>query len=303
MPGGIVMQEIRQAGKIAAQNFLGWFHNPKVLTVFFMGFVLSMMLSDEMMSYARTYETTLQMLEPFIWTYGDSTSVMLSSLLLILLFGDIPFVDQETPYQLIRTRRKIWIFGQILYVIGATVLYNLFLVLIQAVLAIPYAFTGNVWSKTAAMLGYSGAANGVVPVSVKTMESALPYECAFKVFLLMLCYSLLIVSVMLFLNLTIGRGIGIFGAFAINLYGYLLTPDVIKKFVPMEGALEYRANVLCGWLSPLNHATFPMHNFGYDYLPGMEISFGIFTGAIIFLIALSIWSMRSYNFNFAQMDE
>lgn len=297
------MQEIRQACKIAAQNYLGWRYNPRVWSVFFMGFVLSMMLSDEIISYAQTYETSLQMLEPFIWTYGDATSVMLSSLLLVLMFGDIPFVSQETPYCLVRTKRSVWLGGQILYVIGTTVIYNMFLAAVQTVLSMPYAFVGNVWSKTAAMLGYSGAADGVVPVSVKTMEISLPYACAFQVFLLMLSYSLFIVLVILFLNLMIGRGIGIIGAFAVNLYGFLLTPDVIKKLIPMGGTLEYRANVLCGWLSPLNHATFPMHNFGYDYLPEMRISFGIIMGIVIILTVLSLWSMRRYNFSFEQIDE
>ena len=31
--------------------------------------------------------------------------------------------------------------------------------------------------------------------------------------------------------------------------------------------LMYKANVAVGWLSPLNQATYQMHNFGYDLLP------------------------------------
>ena len=69
------------------------------------------------------YETILQVFEPFIWTYGDASSVMLSSLLLILLFADMPFISQATPYWLVRTKRKIWLAGQIIYVILATVIY------------------------------------------------------------------------------------------------------------------------------------------------------------------------------------
>ncbi|MDO4339076.1 MAG: hypothetical protein Q4C91_13495 [Eubacteriales bacterium] len=297
------MQEIRQVYKVAARNYSGWMHNLRVWAVFFMAFALGIMLSDEMLTYARTYETSLQILEPFIWTYGDAASVMLSSLLLVLLFADIPFISQETPYQLIRTKRSIWLTGQIVYIICTTILYNLFLFLVQAVLAMPFAFMGNVWSETAAMLGYSGISKGRVPVSVKTMESAMPYECALQVFLLMLCYSLFIASVMLFLNLVIGQGGGIFGAFAINICGYLLTPDIIQKLFSMDMGLEYRANVLCGWLSPLNHATFSMHNFGYDYLPEIGVSFGIFIGMVIILAVLSVLAMRRYDFSFMQTNE
>lgn len=297
------MREIRQAFQLVGQNFLGWRKNPRIMITFLLAFVLCLLLSDEVMTQARRYETLLQILEPFIWTYGDAASVMLSSLLLIVLFADMPFVNQETPYLLIRTRRSVWLAGQILYVAAATVLYNLFLAVVQAAFAAPFAFVGNVWSRTAAMLGYGGAARGVVPVSVKTMESTLPYECALQVFLLMLCYSLFIVSVMLFLNLVMGNAAGIIGAFAVNLYGFLLNPKLFQELLHLTENQSYRANILCGWLSPLNHATFPMHNFGYDYLPKVGISIVIFIMMIIVLIAASGMGMRTYNFTFIQIDE
>lgn len=163
--------------------------------------------------------------------------------------------------------------------------------------------SGNVWSKTAALLGYGGASKGIVPVSVKTMEQALPYECAFQIFLLMLCYSLFIAVLMLCLNLLIGNAAGVIGAFVVNLYGFLLNPNLFEKLLHLTENQLYRANVLCGWLSPLNHATFPMHNFGYDYLPEIRTSIGIFLAAIILLMILSSIKMRTYSFTFIQMDE
>lgn len=270
---------------------------------FLLAFVLCLFLSDEVLTYSRRYETSLQILELFIWTYGDAASVMLSSLLLVLLFADMPFVNQETPYQLIRTKRSVWLAGQLVYVIAATILYNLFLVIVQSVFAAAFAFPGNVWSKTAALLGYGGASKGIVPVSVKTMEQVLPYECALQVFLLMLCYSLFIAAVMLCLNLLIGNAAGVIGAFAVNLYGFLLNPNLFQKLFHLTENQLYRANVLCGWLSPLNHATFPMHNFGYDYLPEISTSIGMFLAAIILLMILSSIKMRTYSFTFIQMDE
>ena len=281
------MCNIRQIFQLAGQKFSGWKRNPRIVMTFLLAFVLCL----------------FQILEPFIWTYGDAASVMLSSLLLVLLFADMPFVNQETPYQLIRTKRSVWLAGQLVYVVAATILYNLFLVIVQSVFAAAFAFPGNVWSKTAALLGYGGASKGIVPVSVKTMENVLPYECALQIFLLMLCYSLFIAAVMLFLNLLIGNAAGVIGAFAVNLYGFLLNPNLFQKLFHLTENQLYRANVLCGWLSPLNHATFPMHNFGYDYLPEISTSIGIFLAAIILLMILSSIKMRTYSFTFIQMDE
>lgn len=297
------MRDVKQAFRIAGQNFSGWGKNPRIWMTFLLAAVLCLMLSDQIISRAVKYETILQVFEPCIWTYGDASSVMLSSLLLILLFADMPFISQATPYWLVRTKRKVWLAGQIIYVILATAIYNIFLAAMLGIMGAPFSFTGNVWSETAAMLGYGGGESITVPVSIKTMESSTPYGCAAVVFGLVLLYTLFIAVLMLFLNLTAGNMAGVIGAFAVSLYGLLLNPDMLRKLFHFTENQAYRANVLCGWLSPLNHAAFPMHSFGYDYLPGIGVSMSLFVVLITALIILSAVRIRSYNFSFAQMNE
>lgn len=297
------MRDVKQAFRIAGQNFSGWGKNPRIWMTFLLAAVLCLMLSDQIISRAVKYETILQVFEPFIWTYGDASSVMLSSLLLILLFADMPFISQATPYWLVRTKRKVWLAGQIIYVILATAIYNIFLAAMLGIMGAPFSFTGNVWSETAAMLGYGGGESITVPVSIKTMESSTPYGCAAVVFGLVLLYTLFIAVLMLFLNLTAGNMAGVIGAFAVSLYGLLLNPDMLRKLFHFTENQAYRANVLCGWLSPLNHAAVPMHSFGYDYLPGIGVSMSLFVVLITALIILSAVRIRSYNFSFAQMNE
>lgn len=297
------MRDVKQAFRIAGQNFSGWGKNPRIWMTFLLAAVLCLMLSDQIISRAVKYETILQVFEPFIWTYGDASSVMLSSLLLILLFADMPFISQATPYWLVRTKRKVWLAGQIIYVILATAIYNIFLAAMLGIMGAPFSFTGNVWSETAAMLGYGGGESITVPVSIKTMESSTPYSCAAVVFGLVLLYTLFIAVLMLFLNLTAGNMAGVIGAFAVSLYGLLLNPDMLRKLFHFTENQAYRANVLCGWLSPLNHAAFPMHSFGYDYLPGIGVSMSLFVVLITALIILSAVRIRNYNFSFAQMNE
>lgn len=88
------MRDIKQAFWIAGQNFYGWKKSPRIWMTFILAAILCLMLSDQIISHAIKYETILQVFEPFIWTYGDASSVMLSSLLLILLFADMPFISQ-----------------------------------------------------------------------------------------------------------------------------------------------------------------------------------------------------------------
>lgn len=54
------------------------------------------------MMVAEYYDSPVQAFEPFIWTFGDASSILLCSLLLILLFMDLPKLSPFTPYMLLR---------------------------------------------------------------------------------------------------------------------------------------------------------------------------------------------------------
>ena len=105
------MRDIKQSFQIAFYNFRLWKKNPRVIMTFALAFVLCLMLSDKAVSLARSYGTNMQILEAFVWTFGDGNSIMISSLLLILLFADMPFISQGTPYYLYRTKRSLWVWG------------------------------------------------------------------------------------------------------------------------------------------------------------------------------------------------
>ena len=56
------------------------------------------LLSDKVVNLAEKFDTSMQLFEPFIWTFGDSNSILLSSMILIFLFADMPFVTNATPF-------------------------------------------------------------------------------------------------------------------------------------------------------------------------------------------------------------
>ena len=104
----------RQVGAVAQYNFRCWHKNPRIFLTFALAFVLCFLLSDKAVRFAEEYETTMQLVEAFIWTFGDSNSILLSSLLLLLLFADMPFITPGTPFYLMRINRKTWVAGQAL---------------------------------------------------------------------------------------------------------------------------------------------------------------------------------------------
>lgn len=293
------MTRLRQAFSVAGYNFRQWHRNPRVAVSFALAFILCFLLSDKVVSFAESYETTTQLLEPFIWTFGDSDSILLVSLLLVFLFADMPFLSSGTPFYLMRTTRTLWLVGQVIYIAATTLLYLLFVLVSTVILCMQNSFIGNMWSETAAMLGYSGAGKAIaVPAAVKAMEMVTPMECALTIFLLMLLYTLLMVFFMLVFNLWKGQMSGMVSVLGFSLFGFLLSPDTFKTVLQLSESQEYIANVIVGWLSPLNQATFHLHNFGYDLLPRLWQTYLIFTMLILLCFVISWKIVRTYSFTF-----
>lgn len=293
------MTNMRVVLSITKMNFLEWKRNPRIITAFVLAFTFCVMLSGKALMFAKSYGTFMQIFEPFVWAFGDAKSIMLASLLLIFFFMDMPFVNEATPYYLLRINRRIWISAQLLYVGLVTIIYMCFLLGVFCLICAPISFVGNMWSETGALLGYSGVGTDIaLPASVKAMEISSPYQCVLTIFLLMLLYTLLGATLMMVFNLLKNKFGGVLSVFALNLYGLLLNPQSLRRVLDIPENLQYKANVLCGWISPLNHATYYMHNFGYDLLPRMWQSYLLFAVLILINIVLITILAKKYQFNF-----
>jgi hypothetical protein len=293
------MMKLKQVLAVTAYDFRQWMKNPRVVITFCLAFILCFLLSDKAVMFARMYDAPLQIVEAFIWTFGDANSLLLSSLLLLLLFADMPFLSSGTPFYLMRIDRKTWLAGQALYVSLATILYLVFVLVSTSLLCLSQSFVGNMWSETAAILGYSGTGQSVaLPALVKTLEMSTPYACMGTIFLLMLLYTLLMVFIMLLFNLWKGQLASIVSVGVFSLFGFLLNPQTLKVIFAIPDEMTYKANVAVGWLSPLNQATYHMHNFGYDLLPRLWQTYVIFVALIALCFFLSLRAVRKYNFNF-----
>ncbi len=297
------MHRLTQIWTVTVYNFRGWGKNPRIFITFALAFILCFLLSDKAVKFSLEYKTTMQIVEAFVWTFGDSNSILLASLLLVLLFADMPFLGAGVPYYLSRIRRSTWLWGQIVYICLATAIYMLFVLVSTSLVCMGQSFIGNMWSATAAILGYSGAGKAVaLPALVKTLEMSTPYECMGTIFLLMLLYTLLMVSIMLVVNVRRGQFWGVASVFMFSLYGFLLNPQTFNAFMHLDQEQMYIANLWAAWLSPLQHATYHMHNFGYDLLPRLWMTYAIFGVLIILCFFFALRAMRKYNFNFSGTD-
>ncbi len=296
-------EAIRQILLLTAVNFRRWRRSPQIWLAFGLGFVACFLLTNKTVLFAQAHETVLQMFEPFIWTFGDAKSILLISLCLLLLFADMPSLGAEVPLMLIRTTRRRWMAAQILYLALATLIFTAFLLLASCILCAQSGYPANIWSETAAILSYSPLGQKIaVPAFIKVLELTFPYPCTLHIFLLMLGYSMALAGLMFLGNLLRAR-LGMVLGIAYSGFGLFLNPDVISAWFHLSVYQSRKANILTGWLSPLNHATYYMHNFGYDNLPRLQTSYLIFTAAACIFFALAFRRSKKYAFCFTGTEK
>ncbi len=277
---------------------MGFFKNPRIIITFLFSFILCFFLSDRAMLVADYYDSPMQAFEPFIWTFGDAASILLCALLLILLFIDLPKLSPFTPYMLLRMKKRQWLLAQFFYIFFVTVFYMLYVFVVTGLLCMRKTYIGNIWSKTAALLAYSDMGKELsVPSTVKVMESTSPVECSVQIMLLLVCYALTLSFLMLFFQMKIGKKAAIAAGLSYSLFGFLLDPEVLADLLHKEEYQMFLMRRITGWISPLNHATYGMHDFGYDVLPSIGQSCLIFLGILLVLAGLSFWTLKKYNFS------
>ncbi|MBD5561011.1 MAG: hypothetical protein HDQ87_11820 [Clostridia bacterium] len=297
------MPELWQAAACCGYNFRLWRGSARVAVTFSFAFILCYFMTERAADFAREHQTHLQILEPFVWMFGDGTNILLCSLLLVLLLGDMPFISAGTPFFLLRTSRQAWLLGQVAYIVCSTLIYLLFVLASTCLLSAPVAFPGDQWSEAAALLGFSGLGQrSGIPVDTTTLKMGRPLECALVTFVLVLLYMLALGLLMMTVHLWKGRRWALAAVAAYSLWGLLLEPAFFAQIMHLPEGMLYRANVIAGWLSPLNQACYPMHSFGYDKLPRIWQSCVLFlTGsAALYLAARD--RVRRFSFLFTGTD-
>ena len=226
-------------------------------------------MTEKTVSLAHLFGTNIQVVEPFVWCFADSDSVLFASLALLLPLSQIPRLDAPASYLVFRAGRRNWILGQVVTTILVSIFYTVFLLISTCLLALGRVSLSNEWSDTATVMSFAPAQFEVALTVVRrTIKQTTPYACAGSIFLLMAQYMLLLSLLNLAVSLRFGKRAGMNVVIAVSLLSYLLTPERFMVWLGIEQeGLRYIANLCAAWLSPLQQATYTMHSFGYDQLP------------------------------------
>lgn len=270
--------------------------NPRIFCGFLLGFCLCCFLMQRIMECSVLFHTDIQIFELFIWCFADSDSILFVSLATLLFLFQIPRLDTPAYYLIFRKGKMDWLLGQALTSVLVSLSYTMFLLGSSMLLALDGSNVvwGNQWSDTATILSFAPE-NFQVALTVvrKTIKLTTPYDCAATIFFLMAQYILFLTLLNLLFSLMCGKKAGIVAVIVASLYGYLLNPEKLTALLHVPEEVRYIANVIAAWASPLNHATYAMHRFGYGGFPSMLQSHMVFGILNLGLLLGSCFSVRN----------
>ncbi|MBQ3865119.1 MAG: hypothetical protein II781_04705 [Clostridia bacterium] len=140
------MKWVKPVLSITMQNFRKWKQDCRVWIAF--GIVLILIHSvTKGLSGICAYTGVKSSPWIFPFLYAPYYNKLLFFFPLVLIFSNAPFIDRNQLYVLIRSGRVPWCLGQMLYIVLASALYFLFILLFSVVLNLDcMTFTGE-WGK------------------------------------------------------------------------------------------------------------------------------------------------------------
>ena len=111
---------------ICLQNLRKWSKDYRIWSIFALLFIVIQIYVDDIKKLSLYLDCDIPVwIFPFM--YSQYYTKVLFTVPIILLFCNAPFIDQNQLYIYIRSGRKKWLTGQILYIIAASFIYYLFI--------------------------------------------------------------------------------------------------------------------------------------------------------------------------------
>lgn len=281
-------------------NFRSIRKNPRVILGYALGFCLCFFLTQRVIELSSQFHTNIQVFEPFVWCFADTDSVLFASLALFLPLSQLPQMDIPSYYLLFRKGRVNWISGQILTAVLVSFAYALLLLGSSVLLTAGNSFWANHWSDTATVVSFAPEQFEVAMTVIrKTIKLTSPYECTCMIFFLIVQYLLFLTLLNLAVCLRFGKKAGMAAVISVSFGAYLLTPDQWMKWLHIPQQIEYTANTLAAWISPLSHAAYSMHSFGYGDFPSVLQSQVLFSCLHMLLFLFSCRTAKNMEFSFS----
>lgn len=202
---------------------------------------------------------------------------------IIFLFSNVPFINKNQPYVIIRSKRLFWVLGQILYIIMASGIYYIILIGTSIIMLLPnITFATDGWGKIINTLAQTNTGELIelqFGISEKIVTSYSPFQALGLSFLLNWGMASFMGLLMFAFSLKFNRKIGLFAGSMLLFFDLLVINAFPFKFY---------------YLSPVTFSRLAMLDpTGVSTLPKLTYPFIFFGIGIILLSVISVVSIRN----------
>ncbi len=169
------MSLFKSVGTICLQNIRKWKTDYRIWVIGILILVMIWIYIDDMNSVVTGIGSAMPIwIYPFI--YSQFHMKLIFTLPIILLFCNAPFIDSNQTFVFMRSGKRKWLCGQMLYVVMASGIYYIFLIIACLLSAI---FTGGEisleWGKTLTTIANSDAAGYLGAYYVEASRATIIY--------------------------------------------------------------------------------------------------------------------------------
>lgn len=262
------MNKIKQSLLIARCGLHETFTDTKmVILLLVIGFIYDNG-ARQMVEGAKQVGVPLGMTEAFIMCLNDWKYAILFLLGFMFLLVGVPRVNNEYIFFVQRAGKSIWLFGEVIHLFIAALLYTAMLLTVCIAGIATYSFIGNVWSDYVVdfEIKYRKIIGGKNTINASVFRYDYPYRTAVNAFCLMVLCLLVLGTIVLLFSIINKKTIGL-----------ILVVVLIGCMVIFSG---YR--IWWMWLIPTSHSVIALHHiyvfkkymvplpYSYLYLVGME---------------------------------
>ncbi len=229
-----------EAWRFASHNLRHLLTSPRLYISLFVVCVYLWISFRETGSYLAEAGESLQGFELMIFTSEDRFTKSILAFGAMLLLGDAPFLSDGLSVYLIRSNRRNWFLGQILYCLITAVLYLVLVQLMFLPLYRGHIFFQNQWSETADFASYFGNTGFTVDerVRVSFSRKIVLSGGPWLMFGLTILYNTLLLMTLSMLCLAMNAkwrvGVGWVGCVSANPAGNRRYPGPIQHHLPVQ---------------------------------------------------------------------
>lgn len=276
------MDSIRRSIAASFQNFRKWTSSPRILIILFLLITFINLSEEGIRLFSQSVHIAVS-----VWTFpflmSDWYDLFIFMLGLVMLFCDAPFLDDQQPYLIMRTGKKCWLAGQILYIFLGSAVYFLAVWGISILLLLPNVAFSTQWGKIIRTLSATDVGanfNISLQFSSRVVQRFQPLQAMGLSFLLSWLVGSFLGLLMFVINMNTSRAVGALTAAGV----------VLLEVMALSGGYDLYA---LRFFSPVSWASLDLLDFTHTAQnPSFEYAVVVLICMIFILIVLAVLSMR-----------